>query len=125
MPDEAEFPEVSPYAEGFQKWLIDYTAFLEKEGPNVVDVTIIIMNCLAKLRGVLTADEVHAAMHNALHFLEGHLAGSGAILAEQWRDKEDGFELYKEASIGRAPDDISELTEGPSDQLPSDFDLRD
>lgn len=121
MPDEPDFVEVSPYAEGFQRWLIDFTNFLEKEGPDVIDITIIIMNCLAKLRGVLTAEEVADATHNMLHFMEHHLEGTGAILAEQWRDLENGEELYREISTTVAPDTVAELF----GELPSDFDLRD
>ena len=121
MPDEAQFPTVSPYAEGFQRWLIEFTKFLEIDGPDVVDLTIIIMNCLVKMRGVLLAQELNDAVHNMVHFLEEQIDTAGVVLAEHWRHKEDGYELYRATMSAETPDTIDELF----DQLPSDFDLRD
>lgn len=123
MPDDEmqEYNQVSPYAVGFQRWLIEFTTELGKEGPDVVDLTIIIMNCMAKMRGVLYPHELSAAMHNALHFLEANLPDAGAVLAEHWRELEGGYELYQQANSEAAPDDISELL----NELPNDFDLRD
>jgi len=122
MPDEMEdLNEVSPYAQGFQDWLIAFTAEMEKEGPDVVDLTIIVMNCVAKMRGVLLKDEVAQAMLNVVTYVEEHINDSSVILAEHWRDLEDGYELYAEANTAVAPDDLSGLTNA----LPDDYDLRD
>ena len=123
MPEEEmqEYDEVSPYAQPFQEFLMAQTKLLGKEGPDVVDLTIIVMNCMAKMRGVLYPQELQAALINAVNFLETKLPDSGAVLAEHWRELEGGYDLYRAANTGKTPDDASELFE----DLPADFDLRD
>jgi hypothetical protein len=124
MPEHDDFSEeineVSPYAQGFQEWLMGFTDELGREGPDVVDLAIIMMNCMAKMRGVMLAEELHAAVHNALGYMEDKLPDSGSVLAEHWRHLEDGYELYKATNTAEAPDDISSLVP----DLPPDL-LRD
>lgn len=115
MPEERDYLygtdpyDVSPYALGFNEWLVDFSASIGREGPDSVDMMIIIMNCIAKMRGVLKPDEVKEALVNSYEFVESRISDNGTILAEHWRDLPDGRELYDATIAAEIPDDIREL----------------
>lgn len=121
MPEDYE--DKSAYALGFAQWLSDFTAEQGLEGPDVVDLATIALTVLARMRAVLLAEELHTAVHNMLEYVDEKLNERGGIVAEHWRHLgEEGYEMYRQAALAEAPDDLSALIE---QEFPSGHDLRD
>jgi len=104
----------------FQEWLIGQ----RPEGGNVIELAGIIMSVMAQMRSVLLFSELHATAHNMLTMVENALRTHvdtvtpdgekiPVILAEYWRDEEDGSALY---------DFLRDPSPNIPDTIPEDWD---
>jgi hypothetical protein len=108
--NEEEIPELIGE---FQKWLMEK----RPKGGDVFELGGIIMSILAQMRSIMKFEELHAAMHNMLLMVEKTLRTVGTmidpegntvpvILAEQWRDDDNGKELYEWLRNPTVPDEV-------------------
>ncbi len=111
MPGYSEYDnDISDYGQGFIDWLTEFSAAQPEPGPDTIDLVIIYLNVISRLRTVLTREEMDRMAHRSLALVDSRAKEEGTVVAEDWRDLgDDGYEMYR--ALENIPDDLSALDE--------------